>query len=140
MSPGATAGGCCRRSLSGSVSMSCRTSCVPVGEAGTKFISFPSHQHLAWRSVVPCGKAATAAGPARLREGRDVTDSREDTVTYAEEADERVGRSPARVILGVILVIIGILLIIASILYFTQPAHSLPSILGTLKHPPNSIS
>jgi len=44
------------------------------------------------------------------------------------------------VILGVILVIIGILLIIASILYFTQPAHSLPSILGTLKHPPNSIS
>ena len=66
-----------------------------------------------------------------------MTDSREDTVTYAEEADERVGRSPARVILGVILVIIGILLIIASILYFTQPAHSLPGILGTLKQGPH---
>lgn len=61
-------------------------------------------------------------------------------MTHAEEVDERAGRSPARVIIGVILVILGILLIIASILYFTQPAHSLPSVLGTIKHPPATLN
>jgi hypothetical protein len=43
------------------------------------------------------------------------------------------------VILGVILLIVGILLIIAAILYFTEAAKSLPSILGTIKHPPATI-
>jgi uncharacterized membrane protein HdeD (DUF308 family) len=62
-----------------------------------------------------------------------VTDSREDTVTYAEQADGRAERSPGRVILAVILVIIGLLGIIAGILYLTEPAHSLPSVLGTIK-------
>jgi uncharacterized membrane protein HdeD (DUF308 family) len=62
-----------------------------------------------------------------------VTDSREDTVTYAEEVDERTERSSGRVILAVVLVIIGILGIIAGIIYLTEPAHSLPSILGTIK-------
>ncbi|HEY2443406.1 MAG TPA: hypothetical protein VGI31_09755 [Streptosporangiaceae bacterium] len=31
--------------------------------------------------------------------------------------------------------IVAILLIVVSILYFTQPAHSLPSILGSIKSP-----
>ena len=60
-------------------------------------------------------------------------------VGEAQELDGRVGRSPARVIAGVILVIIGILSIIAAIFYFTEPAHSLPSILGTIKHPPATV-
>ena len=55
-------------------------------------------------------------------------------MTYAEEVDERTGRSPGRVILAVVLVIIGILGIIAGIIYLTEPAHSLPSILGTIKY------
>jgi uncharacterized membrane protein HdeD (DUF308 family) len=63
-----------------------------------------------------------------------VTDSREDTVTYAEEVDETTGRSPGRVILAVVLVIIGILGIIAGIIYLTTDAHSLPSVLGTIKY------
>ena len=54
-------------------------------------------------------------------------------MTYAEEVDERTERSSGRVILAVVLVIIGILGIIAGIIYLTEPAHSLPSILGTIK-------
>ena len=55
-------------------------------------------------------------------------------MTHAEEADGQTQRSPGRVILAVVLVIIGILGIIAGILYLTEPAHSLPSILGTIKY------
>ena len=55
-------------------------------------------------------------------------------MAYAEEADERAGRSSGRTILAVILVIVGILGIIAGILYLTEPAHSLPSVLGTIKY------
>ena len=55
-------------------------------------------------------------------------------MAYAQEVDERAGRSPGRVILAVVLVIIGILGIIAGIIYLTEPAHSLPSVLGTIKY------
>ena len=55
-------------------------------------------------------------------------------MTYAEEVKGQADRSPGRVILAVILVIIGILGIIAGILYLTEPAHSLPSVLGTIKY------
>jgi amino acid transporter len=72
-------------------------------------------------------------GRNQLRKGRDVTDSREDTVTYAEEVDERPARTPGRTVLSVVLVIIGILAIIAAVIYFTTDAKSLPSILGTIK-------
>jgi hypothetical protein len=62
-----------------------------------------------------------------------VADSREDTVTYAEEVDGgRPTRSPARTIIAVVLAIIAILAIIAGILYFTELAKSLPSVLGQL--------
>ena len=62
-----------------------------------------------------------------------MTDSREDALTYADEADYRPARSPGRVILAAVLVVIGILGIIAGVIYFTTDAHSLPSILGTIK-------
>jgi uncharacterized membrane protein HdeD (DUF308 family) len=45
------------------------------------------------------------------------------------------GRSSGRMIAAVILVIIGILAIIAGIIYFSEPAKSLPSILGTITTP-----
>ncbi len=45
------------------------------------------------------------------------------------------GRSPGKTIVIVILVVIAILAIIAGILYFVEPAKSLPSILGTIHHP-----
>jgi hypothetical protein len=48
---------------------------------------------------------------------------------------ETADRSPARVAAAVVLGIVAILLIIASILYFTEPAHSLPSFLGAIKSP-----
>jgi amino acid transporter len=72
-------------------------------------------------------------GRNQLRKGRDVADSREDTVTYAEEVDERPARSPRRTILAAVLAVIGILVIIAAVIYFTTDAKSLPSILGTIK-------
>ena len=55
-------------------------------------------------------------------------------MTYAEEVDGRAGRSPGKVILAVVLVIIGLLGIIAGIIYLTEPAHSLPSVLGQIKY------
>lgn len=54
-------------------------------------------------------------------------------MTYAEEVEARPGRSPGKMIISVMLVIIGILAIIAAVLYFTEAAKSLPSILGTIK-------
>ncbi len=50
------------------------------------------------------------------------------------------GRSPAAMIAAAILVIIAVLGIIAGILYLTEPAKSLPSILGTITHPPSLAS
>jgi amino acid permease len=43
------------------------------------------------------------------------------------------GRSAGRVIAAVILAVVAILCIIAAILYFSESAKSLPSILGTIK-------
>jgi uncharacterized membrane protein HdeD (DUF308 family) len=45
------------------------------------------------------------------------------------------GRTTGATIAAVLLVIIGILAIVAGILYFAEPAKSLPSILGTITHP-----
>ena len=55
--------------------------------------------------------------------------------TVTDTAEERTaGRSTGRKVAAAVLGVIGILLIIAAILYFTQPAHSLPSVLGTIKY------
>ena len=45
------------------------------------------------------------------------------------------GRSSGKTIAAVILVIIGVLALVAGIIYFLEPAKSLPSILGTITHP-----
>jgi uncharacterized membrane protein HdeD (DUF308 family) len=47
---------------------------------------------------------------------------------------EKVGRPAGRVIATVVLVVIGIVCIVAAIMYFSEPAKSLPSILGTIKY------
>jgi hypothetical protein len=63
------------------------------------------------------------------------------TVREAADTDAAApGRSTGRTITAIVLAIIGIIAVIAAILYFTEAAHSLPSILGTLKHPPNSVT
>ena len=59
-------------------------------------------------------------------------ESRRTQVTYASPAR---GRSAGRMTAVVILAIIAIVAIIATIMYFTEPAKSLPSILGTITHP-----
>lgn len=46
-------------------------------------------------------------------------------------------RPPGTRVAVAILVIIAILAIIAGILYFAEPARSLPGILGTITHPPS---
>jgi uncharacterized membrane protein len=53
-------------------------------------------------------------------------------VTTASQARSR---SSAKVITLAVLVIIAILAIIAGVLYLTEPARSLPSVLGTITSP-----
>ncbi len=50
------------------------------------------------------------------------------------------GRSPAKTIITVGLVVIAVLAIEAGIIYFIEPAHSLPSFLGKITHPPASLT
>jgi hypothetical protein len=50
-------------------------------------------------------------------------------------ASQTRSRSPARVITVAVLVIIAILAIVAGVLYLTEPAKSLPSVLGTITSP-----
>jgi len=50
------------------------------------------------------------------------------------------GRSSGKTITAIVLVIIAVLAIVAGIIYFIEPAHSLPSILGTITHPPASLT
>ena len=55
--------------------------------------------------------------------------------TVTDTVDERVAvRSTGRVVAAIVLAVIGILAIIAAVIYFTTDAHSLPSILGTIKY------
>ena len=43
--------------------------------------------------------------------------------------------SPGRVAAVVILAVIGVLAVVAAIMFFTEPARSLPSVLGTITQP-----
>lgn len=45
------------------------------------------------------------------------------------------GRSSGRMIAVVVLAVIAVLAIVAGVIYLTEPAKSLPSILGTITHP-----
>jgi Na+/H+ antiporter NhaD/arsenite permease-like protein len=58
-----------------------------------------------------------------------------ETAGGAAAARQSGGRSTGRVAAAAVLGIIAILCIIAAILYFSEPAHSLPSILGAIKSP-----
>ena len=58
-------------------------------------------------------------------------------MTYASPAS---GRSAGRMIAVIILAIIAVVAIIATIMYFTEPAKSLPSILGTITSPAGKAS
>jgi uncharacterized membrane protein YphA (DoxX/SURF4 family) len=48
------------------------------------------------------------------------------------------GRSSGKTIIAIVLAVIAVLAIIAGIIYFIEPAHALPSILGRITHPPAS--
>ena len=50
------------------------------------------------------------------------------------------GRSSAKTIITVVLVVIGVLAIVAGIVYFIEPAHSLPTFMGKITHPPASLN
>jgi amino acid permease len=50
------------------------------------------------------------------------------------------GRSSGKTITAIVLAVIAVLSIIVGIIYFIEPAHSLPSILGTITHPPASAT
>jgi uncharacterized membrane protein HdeD (DUF308 family) len=39
-----------------------------------------------------------------------------------------------------VLVVIGVLAIVAGIVYFIEPAHSLPAFMGKITHPPASLN
>ncbi len=58
-------------------------------------------------------------------------------MTHASRAP---GQSPGRMIAVAVLVIIAVLAIIAGIMYLTEPARSLPGILGTITHPASRAS
>lgn len=58
-------------------------------------------------------------------------------MTYASPAR---GWSAGRMTAVIILVIIAVVAIIAAILFFTVPAKSLPSVLGTITHPASRAS
>jgi uncharacterized membrane protein HdeD (DUF308 family) len=49
------------------------------------------------------------------------------------------GRSSGKTIIAVVLAVIAVLAIVAGIIYFIEPAHSLPSIMGKITHPPSSL-
>ena len=49
------------------------------------------------------------------------------------------GRSSGKTIITVVLLVIAVLAIIAGIIYFIEPAHSLPAFMGKITHPPASL-
>jgi uncharacterized membrane protein HdeD (DUF308 family) len=50
------------------------------------------------------------------------------------------GRSSAKTIITVLLVVIAVLAIVAGIVYFIEPAHSLPTFMGKITHPPAGLA
>lgn len=53
-------------------------------------------------------------------------------MTYATRSR---GWSPGRATIAAVLAVIAVLAIIACVIYFTEPARSLPSVLGAITHP-----
>ena len=49
------------------------------------------------------------------------------------------GRSSGKTIAVVVLVIIAVLAIVAAVIFFIEPAHSLPGFMGKITHPPATL-
>lgn len=56
--------------------------------------------------------------------------------TAKTTASEARGWSPGRIAVVAILAVLGVLAIVVAIIYFVEPARSLPSVLGTITSPP----
>ena len=50
------------------------------------------------------------------------------------------GRSSVKTIITIVLVVIAVLAIVAGIIYFIEPAHSLPTFMGKITHPPAGLN
>jgi drug/metabolite transporter (DMT)-like permease len=50
------------------------------------------------------------------------------------------GRSSGKTIIAIVLVVLGVLFVIAAIIFFIEPAHSLPAFMGKITHPPATIA
>ena len=50
------------------------------------------------------------------------------------------GKSSGKTIIAIVLVVLAVLFVIAAIIFFIEPAHSLPSFMGKITHPPASLS
>jgi drug/metabolite transporter (DMT)-like permease len=49
------------------------------------------------------------------------------------------GKSSGKTIIAIVLAVVAVLLIVAAIIFFVEPAHSLPSFMGKITHPPSSL-
>jgi uncharacterized membrane protein YphA (DoxX/SURF4 family) len=45
------------------------------------------------------------------------------------------GKSSGKTVIAIVLAVVAVLLIVAAILFFVEPAHSLPSFMGKITHP-----
>ncbi len=45
------------------------------------------------------------------------------------------GKSSGKTIIAIVLAVLAVLLIIAAIIFFVEPAHSLPAFMGKITHP-----
>ena len=50
-------------------------------------------------------------------------------------SDSASGRSVGKTIGVILLVLVAVVLIVAAVIFFTTPAHSLPSFMGKITHP-----
>jgi ABC-type sulfate transport system permease component len=50
------------------------------------------------------------------------------------------GKSSGKTIIAIVLVVLAVLLVIAAIIFFVEPAHSLPSFMGKITHPPATLN
>ena len=50
------------------------------------------------------------------------------------------GKSSGKTIIAIVLVVLAVLLVIAAIIFFIEPAHSLPSFMGKITSPPAKLS
>ena len=50
------------------------------------------------------------------------------------------GKSSGKTIIAIVLVVLAVLFVIAAIIFFIEPAHSLPSFMGKITHPPATLS